>query len=280
MDGNSKEFPCIADYLLKNMKRVSMKKVSFLALALSCICAIAPARADVTKIGVEGFTDNYKEPSAQVDEHAKYGSLTAQRIWQTGRPFTELDTRLSYGLDEYKSIDGVSTSKISQYEGEVRLTGGETFSVLHGALSPYAGLGVRGFIDQSGGSHTNLGFVGYDRDIVQLYLPVGAYWGFTSGSWNITPLLEYDQLLYGRVVSQMANIIGYTPVNSQHTGFGVRSELMFGHDIWGRRWEFGPFFRYWNIKDSDIYVSTNGEAGLEPNNKRLQAGLAARGYFQ
>ena len=92
-------------------------------------------------------------------------------------------------------------------------------------------------------------------------------------SWTLTPNLEYDAFLAGRVESKTRSIIGTDLTNNQtiFQGYGVRGEIMLGQKkTGGFGWEAGPFARYWHLKTSDLDHQTG--AFVEPNNYRLQTG--------
>lgn len=246
------------------------------------------ARADHSyRFGVEGFYENYKEPDpgVEVDEHAHYGSISADYTHSNNGYFTSVETRGSYGRNNYKSVSGTANS-IPQYEGDLRLLTGVNIPV-NGVggirvIVPYFGLGLRAFLDHSKGVLTSLGFFGYDRRIYQLYLPIGASWQFTHGDFVYTPLIEFDPLLLGKVNSRLKN--GGTGdeniTNTQRSGFGARGEFMVGQQGKEYGWEAGPFVRYWSVKDSNLAFDSFDSTYLqEPKNTRLQMGAKLRVSF-
>jgi hypothetical protein len=239
-----------------------------------------PAKADTLfSLGVEGYTDQYKEPIADVDTTAGYGGITAS--YQVSQPnwFLGIDGRADFGLAKYSSVDGTAQHE-PQYETEFRLYGGPTYTLNGGSeIAPYIGIGTRLYFDQSAHTFTDLGFGGYNRYIQQVYAPVGASWTFRSGDWTITPNAEYDQLLYGHVWSGLKEFTGYDVTNTQSSGYGVRGALMFGTRSGKYLWEAGPYFRYWDIKNSDVFVGPDGDGWIEPHNTRLQVGAQARLLF-
>ena len=260
--------------------RMKHKKIPGLLL-LSALLGPLPAHAgDQWNIGVEGFYDKYREKVVDVTTTTPFGSITAGYTYNTPYAFGAIDGRFSYGNASYKSPDG--TNHTPQYDGEVRLRGGFNF----GNFSPYSGVGGRFYLDKGTGTTTNLGYGGYDRHIQQFYIPVGADWQFNLGDgWSLTPNGEYDHLVYGRVKSDLKQFadFGANAVNKQHSGYGLRASLLLGHS-YGRAnantWQFGPFIRYWHIKNSDIFVAPSGAAGLEPDNTRVQVGAKLRFLFR
>jgi len=245
--------------------------------------------------GGEFFNDRYQEPesNAQVDTHANYGSITGgyTHIFDS-HLFTAIDGRASYGRETYKSgIAGKATDSTPQYEEDIRLRlGVNTFPNESSVLSPYTGIGERLYLDDSKGQLTDRNFIGYDRRISQTYLPFGLTYKYkTSDHWTFSPNLEFDTLLYGKVDTRTgennqgnANFIPNTE-NDQHHGYGIRGEFMVGQQMGRYAWQAGPFFRYWDIRQSNVDIVTNGAGAkggrIEPDNKRTQLGLNFRVLF-
>jgi hypothetical protein len=106
----------------------------------------------------------------------------------------------------------------------------------------------------------------------------------TQGSWTIRKNLEADALLYGNVSSRLGTIPGFGNVENDQdpfSGWGARGELMLGKvNAQGYGYEFGPFFRYWWVDDSNTeFDGVSGGTYLEPENTRLQIGATARWLF-
>ena len=251
--------------------KASAIRFAFAAATVMCLAGTdAVAGNNQYDLGVEGFYDNYQEPVATVNSKATYGSVTGNFTHNWNAFFAALDGRASYGFDDYQSESGTA-DRIPQWEFEGRIRGGVT---LKGGFSPYIGLGTRYYWDELKGVVTNLGALGYDRRITQIYIPIGfSFDSKISDDLHITPNLEYDQLVWGQVSSRLGTIPGgENLINHQHDGWGVRGDVMLG---WGNNGSYafqaGPFIRYWNIGDSNITAE-----GYEPHNTRLQAGLQAR----
>ncbi len=239
------------------------------------------------KLGIDGYQDNYKEHIVGLSEHARFGGFTADYIHSSNGYFTSVQSRMAYGKDNYKSVSGIING-IPQYEGELRLITGVSIPIpdIGGvqAIVPYFGIGGRYFYDNSKNQITNTGFFGYDRRIMQAYLPIGANWEFTHGGITFWPNMEFDTLIYGRVNSRLRN---FDPTennitNTQKKGYGARGELMVGQKRDGYSWQVGPYFRYWDIKDSNLKFDAGGSTPgflVEPANTRLQTGAAFRVLF-
>jgi len=257
-----------------------MKRLSRALFATAAIFFCSGHAAFATSnysVGVEGFRDVYNEPAATVDEHSNYGSVTAGYMWTSRNYFTAIDARYSKGTSDYKSDSGTDNGT-PQTETDTRLRFGTILPGNGNTLEPYIGLGWRWFFDNGKGRFAYINgspnAFAYDRRINQLYLPIGITDHFASGSWMFSWTAEIDPLLYGIVKSRLAE--GGDPaernaVNHQTSGVGGRGEFMVGRKMGQCTVEAGPFIRYWNIRDSDIQ-----EGGLEPQNNRMQYGVAMK----
>lgn len=255
---------------------------SAIALCMST-AALAEDNNDSFRLGVEGFYDRYREvvdDSTFVKTHTFYGSLTGGYTANIDDLFAAIDVRASYGEATYSGSG--NASGIPEWEYDLRLRGGTNIVWGMGTFSPYAGLGLRDYIQEGKGKESDTGAGFYDRRIAQLYLPIGVtYTRPIEEDWFVAPNIEYDPLLVGSVNSRLQNIPGYYNIyNVQHSGWGMRGELMFGQKAAANSneisWEVGPFVRYWDIKDSKVSTDPVGNQYLEPANTRVQAGAALR----
>jgi hypothetical protein len=265
-------------------------------LLFACYAFLLPLSAlaqNEYRFGVEGFRDKYTEDTVALVEHMDAGSVTADYIHSANGFFTSLQGRASYGQSDYKSVSGVIKG-IDQYEGELRVITGVTIPIQEvggvRAIVPYVGLGVRHLVDNSKGLKTSpsascpTGCFGYDRRITQFYVPIGANWEFTRGDFVFSSNAEFDMLFYGRVNSRFTNFDASAKdlENRQRRGIGLRGEFMVGQRYEDYSWQFGPFIRYWQVRDSDLDTIPSGpNAGtyLEPENQRRQLGAALRVQF-
>jgi len=244
---------------------------------------------DEGSIGLEGFWDNYKEDAVDLDSEAIYGSVTGSyQSFFSPQGFFAVDGRVSYGEDHYKSPTG-NIKGIPQWEFDTRTRLGVRIPHNGSVIDLYSGLGARYYRDEFKGYNDTVGgttYMGYDRRILQFYLPVGITHRQTLASgWSIRQNYEADALLWGNVSSRLENtgIPGLQNVENRQdafSGFGLRAEVMFGQlDTQGRGFEFGPFVRYWYVDDSNLEDFGGGQQGLEPENTRLQLGAAVKYQF-
>lgn len=224
-------------------------------------------------LGGEILYDRYHEPIEDTpivfrgEGLSVYGSYTQ---YHDQHRSATMDLRASYFVADYDgyywSGEKATINNQHQLELESRITGGYDFIVRGGRLKPYGGIGVRYFTDW--GKEND----GYDRRILQFYLPIGLSYRVNVYGLQFTPMVELDPLFYGQVQSRLQNLGGTEANNTQDSGYGVRAELMVGEvGNNGKGWQAGPFMRYWDIPDSDIDWEAGGV--LEPQNTRLQLGL-------
>lgn len=238
--------------------------------------------ADQFSLGIEGFYDVYEEPSGSLTlQGASGGANASYTHYFDPRWFAALEARGSYGQMDYESVSG-SVDNLPQWEAESRLLVGADRTMNGGSIMRgYVGLGAHYISVNGKDTITNLGLLGYDRRIMQFYIPLGATYKFNAYGLQFAPNLEVDPMVWGNVSTRLGNIPGYYNVeNRQTSGIGLRGEFMMGQDAaGGAGWQFGPFFRYWNIPDSDVTIDPNGDAWIEPKNKRLQAGATLKLLF-
>lgn len=242
----------------------------------------ASAPEQIWRLGMEAFYDHYREPDADVTTDAKYLALTAAYdYYAAGRGkgwYTGAELRAAFGESEYEGSGTLKSVPEQEYEARWKL--GYSYASNGAQWVPYGGLGARYYRDDLKGEVTSTGQQGYDRNILQFYLPVGVDIRSRYRDWDITTNLEYDQLLAGWVSSRLGTIPGYDNMtNHQDSGYGLRASVMFAQDAGnGMGYEFGPFIRWWDIDDSDVNEQAAG-AFLEPQNTRLQAGAALKLRF-
>lgn len=248
-------------------------------------------------LGLEGFHDRYREPSVGVTDTTDYGSITGS--WTHYWPMMNEDSfllgtdgRFSYGKDSYKSPSGISSgAKEDEFDGRI-ITGVKYGDFVYGSLSPYIGLGLRYFVDNGKGNHTNLGAFAYDRRITQGYVPIGMTYNYAAAEgWTITPNIEFDPIMRGNVNSRLNNGGGFYTLNGvtyksynidnkqQHNGYGLRGSIMLGWTTRNVNFQAGPFIRYWRFENSDVTIDPNGNGWIEPKNTRTQVGMELKAVW-
>ncbi|MFH1715738.1 MAG: hypothetical protein ABIF19_00170, partial [Planctomycetota bacterium] len=145
------------------------------------------------------------------------------------------------------------------FEGRLLLGGdmlrGDTLNTL------YAGIGYRYLYDDLG----NGGPAGYERESNYLYVPLG--YQFDSShkvGWSFGFGAEFDVFIVGMQRSHVYPVLE----NRQNSGYGYRASVRFQHKSQDAIITIEPFFRYWDIDDSEVEPG-----GYEPANETTEFGI-------
>ena len=196
--------------------------------------------------------------------------------------YFQLSGRYSWGELEYDGSlsDGTPlTADSEDYIYELRGLIGPALPTEEGepVVSVYTGLGLRYWNNMLQAPS------GYEREIQQLYLPLGidarGPLGETS-RWH--GMLELDLLLHGSVESHLSDVDStYEDASNRQqfgTGVGFRGSIAFEFSLGGNaHFAIGPFFRVWHVEESDPDTVDLGgpvEVG-EPTNQTFVGGLQA-----
>lgn len=279
---------------LTDMNEEPLPRVAAIATAVLLYASAATAQQPAPPntiafdwaVGADVHHQAYREPSLGVRENGWLGGLT-------------LDGRLEYNLwqlrgemlADYGRMDysGSGTANgIDDVEFEARALVGRVLPLdpQGNQLTPYVGFGYRLLADYLGGKTTSTGAVGYDRLSQYEYMPIGleALIRIAPG-WGIKPSAEYDYFIHGTQDSYLSQVNrGLSDLhNSQDSGYGWRGSVMVVRMDNPRPIEFGPYVRYWNVKQSDTQpinfrgVTVGG--GFEPANHTTEIGVAAKVWF-
>ena len=207
--------------------------------------------------------------------------------------------RFAAGTVDYTGSGTWRGLKDSMYE--LRAIIGHDFSVDPTLrITPYAGLGYRYLNNGSEAMPARIingqpHYSGYNRESEYYYVPVGvnAQKDF-AGGYGLGFNLEYDYWYAGRQVSHFEDMqdtsgvnAGYDPlINRQRDGFGWRGSLKFLKDLPRMQFSIEPYYRFWQVKASDVKLITKGgqlvpvpgspgyfEAGQEPDNTTREIGV-------
>lgn len=171
----------------------------------------------------------------------------------------DYDGALSDGTP-YK-IDGINDLVL---EGRLLLGVDMLFRDILGTL--YSGVGYRYLNDD-----TSFDPYGYERESNYLYIPLrGEVYTNLKANWYWGAGIEFDYLAWGMQNSQLSD---YDPAlpdihHSQNSGYGYRASIRFEHRGKKEVFAIEPFFRYWDIDDSEIKYGT-----LEPSNDTKEIGV-------
>jgi hypothetical protein len=240
------------------------------------------------EIGVTISSYSYTEPSVNVSNKAINYGVEYQGTYAFGNDwfaFGEFD--YNNGKNNYSgsgTVNGIPT-----YYYNLKAAVGYDFAFEGFNLSPYVGFGYRFLSQQLGGMTSSTGAKGYDRQSTYNYLPVGVTHRMAVGAEStLDTTLEYDYLLVGNQYSGLATLNGtyggstYAGIpnvnNRQNSGYGLNLTVMYKEDDWG----VGPYFKYWNIQQSDTAYATitkNGSgsrySAYEPANNTKEYGIKA-----
>lgn len=161
----------------------------------------------------------------------------------------KFDARLSFGKVDYSSLVSGSFPGIRDYQAETRFSLGYVYAAserLH--LTPYGGIGLRFLFN--GLSAAGPG--GYDRHQYYLYSPIGmeSVLRIRSG-WSLLATAEYDLYWHGWQHSFFPGTIEGWRFD-QSNGWGARGYFGFSRTAGRVDFSFGPYFRFWDIADSDV----------------------------
>lgn len=236
-------------------------------------------------VGIESYHNKYQETDIDLTQTGTFSGISASYT-RNFDPYlyTSLEVRGSTGQADTESIDGTMEDS-EQWDVESRLLfGGKRLLSGDRSIKAYIGLGSRYFSDESKNKITSLGEYGYDRRVLQFYVPIGMTYEFSALGLTFAPNIEIDPMLWGNVNSRLSNIPSdpayYSIDNEQSKGLGFRGEFLVGqrYDN-GMGWQFGPFFRYWNIPDSNVTFDPNGDDWIELENRRIEAGASLKMLF-
>lgn len=168
---------------------------------------------------------------------------------------------IDYNNGKVKYSGSGTQSGIPQYYYNLKAAVGYDFNFDSFVLSPYVGLGYRFLNMQWGGTTTSTGAYGYDRQSTYNYIPVGVIHKFAvnENKAKIETSFEYDYLLSGNQFSGLSSLNGRGGLsglpdanNKQNSGYGLNLSVLYKQDNWG----VGPYWKYWNIKNSETAGGT------------------------
>lgn len=258
-----------------------MRDSFWIGLAAAAWSAAAMAQRDPLatpggwELGLQASAYRYEEPDFILLKGARIGATSTYTALWPDYMHSRFEARYSYAELDY--IGSGTLSGVPDHLIELRAIIGRDYRAGPIVWSPYMGAGYRHLYNDLRGVGST-GAIGYRRRSEYWYLPAGVTLRFAlGGQWVLAPQIEYDAFANGRQRSYLADTgLGFNDVaNRQEKGYGARAQLM----LEGRRWSFGLWTQYWNIKDSDIQPAGLGLSGLEPANNTRESGIEARYRF-
>ena len=221
----------------------------------------------------------YKEPGLMKESGAMLG-IGGSYTYTKGI-MLQAEAVFKYGQVDYdgstQNGTPVTTNGIDNYLFEIRVTGGYDFLVSTTTITPYIGLGHRYLADNADSIPH-----GYGRESNYLYSPIGITTKTAlENGWFIGVTMEYDIFWSGVQKSYLSDVDSRIDdvENDQHEGYGFRAAITFQNSTF----LIEPFFRYWNIEDSDAaFITSLGNPiaiAIEPDNNSTEIGLKAAYIF-
>lgn len=236
-------------------------------------------------IGPEVYSYKYKEPSYMEEEGIFYGMHFGytSRDWVSASPKeSSLDGgsvfmaegRFAFGRVDYDGgisdgtpykIDGISDLVL---EGRLLLGADMLIQDILGTL--YSGVGYRYLNDD-----TSFDPYGYERESNYLYIPLGGeIYTNLKADWYWGARIEFDYLAWGMQNSHLSDFDPTLPDihNRQNSGYGYRASVRFEHKSKKAVFAIEPFYRYWDIDESEHEFNAFGEF-WEPANDTKEIGI-------
>ena len=235
-------------------------------------------------IGPEWYSFKYEEPGFMEETGSFYGvrfsytlhdwvPASPKKILSDGGSMFRAEFRFAKGQVDYdgETMEGVPVRAdgIDDFAFEGRLLlGGD--NLRWDALNTlYSGIGYRYLNDDS-----SIYAGGYERESNYLYIPLG--YQFESSreiGWSFGFGVEYDFFISGIQRSHLSNVGLYDVDNRQNGGYGYRASIRFQHKSKDAIFMIEPFYRYWDIDESEIEYAGNDYYALEPANKSREIGV-------
>ena len=187
--------------------------------------------------------------------------------------------QIDYNNGPVKYSGSGTASGIPQYYVNLKAALGHDFTFNGFVLSPYIGIGYRYLNQAFGGVTTSTGAAGYDRRSTYNYVPIGIIHrtAVNNNKAKLETTLEYNYLISGNQYSGLAaaNPLLSNQNNAQNSGYGINLTILYKQDQWG----LGPYYKYWNIADSQTSPANFVASGVrynriyEPANTTNEFGL-------
>lgn len=259
------------------MKRTLALVTCFMFVGIGTIFA-EPVKIHTFELSPEFSYIVYKEPEVTVKERGKMYGLVGSYTYHN-KAMVKVEGRGSVGGVDYS--DSGKIDNIRDYILEIRGLVGYDFSISKSfIITPFIGIGYRYLNDDSSGKTSTTGAYGYERESNYLYSPIGIGLIANLGkNWFIGGTGEYDCFWWGKQKSHLSDVDpGLNDVsNRQKNGYGLRGSIALQEKGKTVEVEFGPFIRYWNIKESVTatltYYGIPVGYAWEPKNHSTEVGL-------
>lgn len=258
-----------------------MRKRYVLSLSALMLASAASAQENklVYEIGTEIYQENYKETRNGGDfmkeKATMYGINGTVGAMLTQQHGLKLTWRYAQGKSDYTGSDQGGAYGSLQHNGQDRSTFEMrgiyqyTMPFSDFDLTPSVGLGYRYLLD-----HLDQMPAGYKRESEYIFLPLGLEATFrSSDKLRITPKFGYNYLIQGKQHSHFGGSDGLI-ANKQKTGTGIEISAAFAYTLGNKSVvRITPFYRYWDIGDSQTVYMGEGRNIFEPKNKTDEFGI-------
>ena len=232
------------------------------------------------EIGAELYSFKYEE--SVMDEEGVFYGFNLGCTWRQWVPDSQneplpdggatlgFEARAAFGQVDYDGAlnDGtpLTIDNIDDYTLETRAILGTDWLRTDTMHTVYTGLGYR-YLNDDLAVHP----AGYERQSNYIYLPIG--YRFDAGldeGWSWSARIEYDLFLWGNQESYLSDADPTLPDvdTDQDSGFGYRASVRIQHKYSDSVFIIEPFFRFWDIEDSDISLGY-----YEPANETTEFGV-------
>jgi hypothetical protein len=237
-------------------------------------------------VGPEVYSFNYKEPGYIEEEGIFYGirfgytvhdivpSVPTESQSDRGAMY-RAEGRFAFGQVDYDGelMDGTPyrVNNIDDFTFEGRFLLGADILNEDTLSTLYSGIGYRYLND-------DLSFdpAGYERESKYLYVPLGYQFDNShKAGWSFGFGAEFDFFIVGNQRSHLSDFDPTYPDidNRQNDGYGYRASVRFRHKSKDAIFVVEPFFRYWDIDDSDMKYIGDDTYLIEPANETTEIGV-------
>ncbi|MHC4229768.1 MAG: hypothetical protein ACYSW0_20225 [Planctomycetota bacterium] len=240
-------------------------------------------------IGPEIYSFKYEEPpflgfSGIKEEGIFYGlrfgftfrdwvPASSKKSSSDGGAMLRAEGRFAFGQVDYDGSlsDGTpyTIDNIDDFTFEGRLLLGADMLLGDSLNTLYAGIGYRYLNDDS-----SFDPAGYERESNYLYVPVGYQLDSShKAGWSLGFGAEFDLFLIGEQKSYLSKF-GFNDVyNRQSSGYGYRASVRLQQKSKYSIFAIEPFYRYWDIDDSEVEYDPWGIGWIEPANETSEIGI-------
>lgn len=250
-------------------------RIVMLAFGLSNISVCFASEREI-QLGIYQSDIAYTEPDV-MEENGTLSGFIGRYIVYEEESFRALEFSYASGDMDY---DGSGTmTGIPDEIFEVRgLIGGNIALTSDYQIMPYIGFGYRNLNDDSSDMISSTSANGYEREQIYVYFPIGLEVRRRSpmSGWSLSGRIEYDYFIDGTNHSYLGDIQGYEDLTfDQNNGYGYRASISLTKEFdagWSITIE--PFYKYWNVSESEVTYSVRHTSWVEPDNDSKEVGIS------